>query len=286
MRERDLHVGLRLRLCCWGREDAPRTLLVLHGYLEQGAAWDAVARALVAADPDLRVLAPDQRGHGLSDHIGPGGAYHFWDYVADVQRLLDALGLEVVDVLGHSMGGAVASLFAGARPDQVRRLVLVEGLGPADTTALSVERGRMFLDDVRRDRQHRPMADAAEATARMQRANPHLPAAVASALAVRTVRPVDPADPAAGVVWTWDVRHRHRFPYPFSESAFRSFLARVTAPTLTVYGGRSVFLVDEHRAREASLARVETAVVPQAGHLAHHDRPEALASVISAHLAG
>jgi pimeloyl-ACP methyl ester carboxylesterase len=89
--------ALRLRICEWG-EGNPTTV-ILHGYLEQAAAWDAVAQRLAG-----RVVAPDHRGHGLSEHVGRGGFYHFWDYVSDVDALIATLDQSVI-LIGHSMGG-------------------------------------------------------------------------------------------------------------------------------------------------------------------------------------
>ena len=130
MREWDLKTGprgLTLRICEWGPPEA-RPLLVLHGFLEQGAAWRDVALSL----PHRRIIAPDARGHGLTEHVGTGGWYHFWDYVSDAEAIVDHLG-SPIDLLGHSMGGGVASILAGARPEKVRRLMVIEGLGPQRT---------------------------------------------------------------------------------------------------------------------------------------------------------
>src|SRR5690242_21631642 len=84
------------------------TVLLLHGYMDAGGTWDLVAPALAAAGHD--VVAPDLRGFGRSDAVGPGGYYHFPDYVADVEALVRELAPERLAVVGHSMGGTVASL--------------------------------------------------------------------------------------------------------------------------------------------------------------------------------
>ena len=186
MREHDVHTGprgLRLRLCSWG-PPAGRPTLILHGYLEQAAAWDEVACAL-----DRRVVAPDHRGHGLSEHVGAGGWYYFWDYVRDVDAVIDHIG-GPVDLIGHSMGGTIATLLAATRPEKVRRLVLIEGLGMPDTRHEAMERARQFLDARTDPPRHGTFSGPEEAAARLQRASPRLSDARALALATRVLRRV------------------------------------------------------------------------------------------------
>lgn len=258
----------------WGSPLADRPpVVILHGFLEQSAAWDEVAEQLSG-----RVLAPDQRGHGLSGHAPPGASYWFWDYVADLDALVDHLG-GPVDLVGHSMGGSVAVLFAGARPERVRRLVLVEGLGPPESGHEALPRGRKFLEARRVVPEHRVMRDVHEAVERIRRANPNIPAPVAQRLASRTVKPVP-----GGVVWTWDPRHRARSPYPFRADTFGTFLAAVTAPTLVIDGGASPFALPDAAERLANLRACTRATIEGAGHLVHHDRPAALASAIEVFL--
>jgi pimeloyl-ACP methyl ester carboxylesterase len=288
--------GLALRMCEWSGDaeapaDGPRLppVLVLHGFLEQGAAWDAVARRL-----ERRVVAPDQRGHGRSDHVGPGGWYHFWDYVGDVDAIVRRLGAPI-DLVGHSMGGTVACLYAGARPENVRRLVLVEGLGPPDTTDQAVQRAREFLRDRQTPPTHGTLRDLDDAVARMRRSsyrataapppsgtpwNPALGPEAARLLAERVTTRTD-----GGLAWSWDPLHRGRSPTPFSAAQFVAFLREIRAPVLLVDGGRSPFVIPDREQRVAALAgEVREVVLPDAGHLVHHDDPEGLARVIRAFL--
>lgn len=247
--------------------------MVLHGFLEQGAAWSEVAPQLGG-----EVHAPDHRGHGRSEHVGRGGHYHFWDYVADVDALVAHLGGRV-DLVGHSMGGTMSVLFAGTRPEAVRRLVLVEGLGPPDLEAKAVGLARQFLAAHRTPPRHPVMADVAEAAARMRRYNPRLTEATALRLAQRTTRPVP-----GGLTWSWDARHRARNPVPFQGRLFERFLTAIEAPVLLVDGGDSPFAAATDPSRRAALPGARHTVIDGAGHLLHHDRPDALARVIRAFL--
>lgn len=113
--------GVRLAYETAGRPDAPPVVL-LHALGEDRTSWRAVSGALVA--DGWRTHAVDLRGHGQS---GRPGGYSFGEMSADVLAFADALGLEPMTVVGHSLGAVVASLVAMERPAAVRRLVLEEG---------------------------------------------------------------------------------------------------------------------------------------------------------------
>ncbi|MCB9682251.1 MAG: alpha/beta hydrolase [Alphaproteobacteria bacterium] len=277
--------GLRLRVASWGAPTTSPPVVVLHGYLEQGPAWDAVAQALVARG--RHVVAPDHRGHGLSEHVGAGGFYHFWDYVADVDGLLRSLGPSPVDLVGHSMGGTIAGLVAACRPDRVRRLALLEGLGPPDGTERATTNAVAYLDQLAEPRRHPSLPDLDAATARLLRAAPRLDPARARRLAARVTRPVVDGDPAVEapepgtLTWTWDPLHRGRSPVPFQEALHLRHLARIEAPTLLVDGEDSPYRQLDVAARVQALRHATAVVVPGAGHLLHHDAPDALADVLA-----
>lgn len=250
-------------------------VVVLHGYLEQSAAWDAVADAL----HPRWIVAPDFRGHGLSDHVGPGGFYHFWDYVSDVDAIIDDVG-GPVDLVGHSMGGTVATLLTACAPEKVRRLVLVEGLGPPDHDDMAVSRSRTFLKHRRNPPRHRPVLDIDDAVKRMRRGNPDLPLDVAPALAQRLTRP-----DGAALTWTWDALHRSRAPGGFAAARFRRFLATIDAPTLVVDGAASIYQgIPDLHARRAELRDHRRVVLDGVGHHPHHTCPALLARHIREHL--
>lgn len=113
------------------RETGPAAglpIVALHGHPSDAATWDEAARGL-CAELGCRVLALTQRGYGASDRAP---SYAFPDFAADVFGFADAVGLDRFVLMGHSMGGTVASLAAAVRPERVTALVLEDSVLPRD----------------------------------------------------------------------------------------------------------------------------------------------------------
>ncbi len=288
-----LHVdarGFSLAALRWGPASG-RPIVLVHGFLDQCLGWEAVAEHLVAAC-DRPVIAIDQRGHGLSDHVGPGGAYHIWDMVADLAAVLrheaDRTG-QTPDLVGHSMGGTVSSLCAATAPEALRRLVLVEGLGPPDILPLAIPRATDFVAFRHVPRRHPAFATVDEAAARLLAVDPTLDPPLAHRLADRVLRPVVPDDPqvregaSGALTWTWDAHHRARNPYPFSAALHRRFLTAIPHPALVVTAEHG-FLPDDHDARRDALPDAHEVVVPDSHHMVHRQRPRVLADLITGHV--
>jgi len=141
--------GLRLHYREWGAADAPAVVL-LHGGSAHTHWWDALAASLADA---YRVLALDLRGHGDSAHADPP-AYRIDDYVRDLGAFLDATGCARFDLVGHSLGGMVATAFAGGASQRVHTLVVVDSqLKITPAGARYMTRLRNFPHPVYRDRE-------------------------------------------------------------------------------------------------------------------------------------
>ena len=163
--------GLRLHVRHWGNEGAPK-LFMLHGWMDVAASFQFVVDALAG---DWHVIAPDWRGFGHSDRSG-ADTYWFPDYVADLDALLDRFAPdEAVNLLGHSMGGNIAGLYAGVRPHRVGKLINLEGFGlPATKAAQYPKRLANWLDELRAPPEMRGYASLDEVAARLRKTNPRL----------------------------------------------------------------------------------------------------------------
>ncbi len=235
--ELELASGLRLRGLAWGPADGV-PLVCLHGWLDNAMSFSALAEHL----PQHRLLALDWPGHGLSDHRPPGSWYHFIDYVDDLGMALDALRLERATLLGHSLGGAVASVFAAARGDRVERLVVIEGLGPlgseADRAVEALQRG---LDQRTRFRERSGGAlypDIATVVAARAKVG-GMSLVAAEALVSRGLESVE-----GGYRWRSDPRLTVASPGRFGEARIRAWLAAISCPTQLILADPPMAYID------------------------------------------
>lgn len=127
---------LRLNYVDWGNPDAP-PLILQHGGRDHCRSWDWVAQELRR---DWHVIAPDLRGHGDSDW-SPEGHYGMDAFVYDFAQLIHTLGHDQVTIISHSLGGNIATRFAGLYPEKVRKLVNIEGLGPSRAVLAQMQSG-------------------------------------------------------------------------------------------------------------------------------------------------
>lgn len=262
------------------------TALLLHGFMDAAGTWDLVAPRL--AEAGMRVLAPDLRGFGDGPRIAEGAYYYFPDYVLDVAEIVEALvpATPVRDenaapllVVGHSMGGSVATLFTGCFPERVTKLVVVEGMGPPDSDhAHSADRMRRWIDEVRavRGREPKSMATRDEALRRLAGNHPRVDRAVLETRLDALARPLQDGR----LAWKADPLHGTRTPIPYFSESLKSFARRVTCPVLFVSGGPLGWHPPDEDARLAAFPHIERTEIPDAGHMMHWSRPEELARAI------
>jgi pimeloyl-ACP methyl ester carboxylesterase len=273
--------GLEHHVLEWeaATDPAATTALLLHGFMDAAATWDLVAPRL--AEAGLRVLAPDLRGFGDGPRLPPGAYYYFPDYVLDVAEIVEALvppGAPLA-VVAHSMGGAVATLYAGCFPERVTKLVVIEGIGPPDSDhAHSVDRMRRWIDEMRvvRARERRSMASRDDALRRLAGNHPRVERGVLDTRLDALARRLDDGRFA----WKADPLHGTRSPVPFFAESFKSFARRVTCPVLFVSGGALGWHVPDEDERLTAFASIERIEIEDAGHMMHWSRPEELSRAL------
>jgi len=259
-------------------------LLLLHGFLDCGATFQFLADELA---PARSLLAPDWRGFGESAWSPQG--YWFPDYFADLEAILDSVAPGTpVDIVGHSMGGNVAMMYAGLRPERVRRLVSLEGFGLLTIAPeRAPQRYREWLDQLREPEAASVFPSLEVFAGVLRKRNPRLPADRADFVARAWCEVL----PDGRVRPRFDPAHKRVNPILYRREEAAACWAALRAPLLYVEGAESDFRSrlqgagDPGRMREW-VPQLEPRVVPAAGHMVHHDQPAAVARLIEEFLAG
>lgn len=211
--------------------------------------------------------------------MGPGGYYHFFDYLADVDDLVPRVARKRLVVVGHSMGGSVASHWAGTRPDRIAALALLEGLGPPDqpTDGLAA-RTAQWIDTWKTARgKSKPMPSIADAAARLRKHDHLLREDLALRLAEAGTRNTDD-----GFVWKHDPLHLTMGPYPFRRDNAEQYWRRITCPVLVVDGEETRLNLPhaERELRRKALANHRYVTLPGAAHMMQRHQPAKLAELL------
>lgn len=283
--------GLEHRVLTWGNAGA-RKLFLLHGWMDVAASFQFLVDAL---QDEWHVIAPDLRGFGQSAWQPQG--YWFADYIADLEALLDRFAPgERVHLAGHSLGGNIVLHYAGIRPERIARLVSLEGFGiPAEDPAIAPAKFAKWLDALRAPRPFQAYANLEAVAARLQKNNARLPRDKAMFLAAEWAEVA--ADGSARL--RSDPRHKLPFPSVYRMEEVYAVWRRIAAPTLWVAAEQSDIprWLDDHpegegvsatmagiRRRLAHIPHGELVTIGEAGHMLHHDQPEAVARAIEAFL--
>ncbi|MGZ5787138.1 MAG: alpha/beta fold hydrolase [Ramlibacter sp.] len=283
--------NLKYHVLLWG-EPAPGKvpLVMVHGWMDVAASYQFVVDAF---EHDHYVIAPDWRGYGLTESPDADN-YWFPDYLADLDFLIDHYAPESpVHLVGHSMGGNVAMLYAGSRPARIRRLVNLEGFGMAATRpSQSPKRYAKWMDELkafhRGEMALKPYDSVDGVAQRLMKTNKRLSQDKADWLARHW------AKPDANGKWRilGDAAHKITNAQLYRVDEVLEIYKSISAPTLAVEASddslvqwwQGKYTLAEYHERLRSVPEVRRAVVEDAGHMLHHDQPEQLAKLIESFL--
>lgn len=274
--------GLRCHVRRWGNPAHPR-LLLGTGWLDVAATFAPVAEPLAER---FHVLCADWRGLGHSEW--PQDGYWFPDYVADLEAIADHYSPHAPLLMaGHSMGAQVMSLYAGLRPERVRKLALLDGLFLPDMEpALAPKRFVAWLEELRNLPEHRDYPSFEALARRVKKQHPQL----SDDKALFIARCWGHADGHGRIRLLADPKHRLRGPGLFRAAESYAIWKQVTAPTLFLDGGKSLFRqaipAAEKAARRACFRTHREELIEDAGHMLHFDAPEQTARHLGAFFAG
>ncbi len=207
--------------------DGKTIVLALHGWLDNLATFETLARHM----PEIRLIAIDFPGHGHSAHIDQGKAYYFIDGLFLIDDLIEHFQIDSVNLLGHSMGGAIATIYAATQPNRMANLILIEALGPVTSpisdTQSSLNKALTQRRALKSKRKpvYATFDQALAARAEVSEIEPNL----IKPLVERALTCVE-----GGYTWRADSRLRIPSTMRMSEEQMRSLIPDIKAPTLLI----------------------------------------------------
>ena len=270
----------RLHYLDWGNPDAPPLLLV-HGNRDHCHNWDWVARELC---DDYHIIAPDFRGHGDSEWVY-GSVYSHSEYIYDLAQLIHQQDLAPLTILAHSLGGNVALRYAGIYPENVKKMVVIEGTGgpPAEFYNRPVhERMREWIETTRgvAGRTAKKYPTLEDAYQRMHEVNNYLREDQARYLTIHGTSQNEDGTYS----WKFD-NYTHVFqPFDMSREQVRELWRRIDAPVLFLSGTDSWF-AEHHEDPMPYFQNARHIEIESAGHWLHHDQLVRFLEVTRAFLA-
>jgi pimeloyl-ACP methyl ester carboxylesterase len=284
--------NLQYHVQVWGEPSPEKTPLVMvHGWMDVAASYQFVVDAF---SQDHYIIAPDWRGYGQTPS---GGVDNFWfpDYLADLDFLLDHYAPDQqVNLVGHSLGGNVVMLYAGVRPERIRRLVNLEGFGmPATTPDQAPGRYAKWMDELKKLHQGEMELKAYDSSAgvarRLMKTNPRLGEDKANWLATHW------AQENAEGKWAILGQPAHKISNAqlYRVEEVHALYQRISMPVLAVEASdnsldmwwNGKFTLAQYHERIKAVPNVEIARIQDAGHMMHHDQPEVLAQLIERFIA-
>jgi pimeloyl-ACP methyl ester carboxylesterase len=266
----------RIALTHWGPQD-PSPILLLHGWMDCGAGWQLLVDQL---PDDWPLVAVDWPGYGRSARRAE--RYWFADHVAELDWLVGMLSPDLpARLIGHSMGGTVASIFAGVRPARVAWIANLEGFGmPELPHAQLPGYVESWLDALKTPPSARRYPELGALALALQRANPRLPLAHARYLAQAWTRAVD-----GGFEILADPRQQLPTPIRYARADLEACWARVRAPLLLLHGAESDYMQraigpDALSRLRALLPSMREHSISGAGHLLPHEQPAQVARAL------
>jgi pimeloyl-ACP methyl ester carboxylesterase len=284
--------NLKYHVLLWGEPGPGKVpLLMVHGWMDVAASYQFVVDAF---ERDHYVIAPDWRGYGLTQSPDADN-YWFPDYLADLDFLIDHYSPErPVDLVGHSMGGNIAMLYAGSRPARIRKLVNLEGFGMAATRpSQAPKRYAKWMDELKafhRGEMALKAYDSVDGVAqRLMKTNKRLSQDKADWLARHWARP----DAQGKWRILGDAAHKITNAQLYRLDEVMEIYKSITAPTLAVEASddslaqwwQGKYTLAEYHERLRAVPDARTALVQDAGHMLHHDQPVQLAQLIESFLA-
>ncbi|MBC7474486.1 MAG: alpha/beta hydrolase [Candidatus Sericytochromatia bacterium] len=268
--------GLNFHYLSWGDINKP-LIIMLHGFMDHSHTFDLLAFNLMN---DYQIIAWDARGFGRTEWIHPSGYYHFFDYLYDLELFIDYLNAENVTIIGHSMGGIIATLYAGTFPEKVNNLVNIEGWFINESSFNDAPtRAKRWIEEVKNIKDSKSIKDLEDASLRLRRVDNLMSIDVSEHLAYEgTKKEFD------NLYWRYDNLHRTRAPQQTYIKQIESFWKNITCPVLFLKGEKSNFDLSGSQQLSNSFNNMKYVEVKESGHNLHLHQPIQVSKIIDTFL--
>ncbi|KTD40064.1 alpha/beta fold hydrolase [Legionella parisiensis] len=265
--------GFSIACTTWGNPDKP-AILALHGWLDNANSFAPLASYL---ENDFYLIAVDLPGHGHSSHLPEGCHYHFFDGIFLVIEIINALKLDKVHLLGHSMGACLASLVGGVVPERFISLSLIEGLGPFSHPAESAcQQLREFTHFLTKKSKKSKGYDSINSAALARAFKGYVSLDIAKTLCERSL-----VEKQGRFYWRHDQRLLVRSPLRLTETQILSCLQEITAKTYLLLSSRGFSF--DHEMMNDRIKAVKTLTLKKmdGGHHIHMEQPEVISKLLA-----
>jgi len=271
-----------------GNEDTKNNIvLCLHGWLDNAASFTPLFPYLQQKLTGKHIVAIDWAGHGYSTHRSPDAHYHFMDWVYDLLQLFELNEWQQVDIIGHSMGGIVASAFAAAFPEKVKSLTLIDAIG--FITAKPEESTQQLRDGMlSRYSSNQHKSNNKKVNSKPKKLHLNVESAIKARVTVSDLN-YDQAKllverglfrEEKGYRWRSDARLRNKSPYRLTVKQAKQFFQDIKCPVKLIYASDGIEMVNVGIKKFAPLLNSFSSDELKGGHHVHMEQPEKTAKLI------
>ena len=282
MRTQKLDIrGLQIHIQEWGKVNSPK-LLFVHGWMDCGASFKHLMPKLTQY---FHVIAPDLRGFGESEHDPTG--YWFPDYLADLDEIIHHVcPNEKINIVGHSMGGNIALMYAGIKTDKVNKVMSLEGIGlPATTPKDALSKYQQWMQQTILAEPTKVYPNSTALKNSIRQVNPSLSEDVILELVDLWGKPLDEK---GAYILKHDHKHRNANPIRYNFADILEIWKAVEAETALVMATDSIFYNKLGQQDDRLLKMKETLNIKaehyyeihNCNHMLHLEQPEVTADIV------
>jgi len=261
-------------------------ILCLHGWLDNAASFlplfnefNQLSNLGKTRLGEFKIIAIDLPGHGKSSHKGADAHYHFIDWIYDVLALCETHHWSDIHIVGHSMGGMIASAFAAAFPEKVKSLTLIDSIGfiYADEKDATSQLRKGLLSRIKQETSGPKKTQLTlEKAIKARVLISDLEEPNARLIVTRNLRTTNDS-----CEWRSDRKLNTVSPYRLSLLQCKQLITDIKTPVQIIYGSKGLDFVKKGLDVFSPLIECNHVVELEGGHHVHMEKPEETAKLIS-----